>query len=51
MAYKDGLLSEVEYHIFDKWYNWISGNTDIGLDLIGNNKKIKKKIHVNPTIT
>jgi len=35
MAYNEGLLSEVEYHIFDKWYSWICSNTDIGLDLIG----------------
>jgi len=35
MAYKEGLLSDVEYDIFDKWYTWISNNTDIGLDLIG----------------
>ncbi|XP_059489360.1 thymidine kinase 2, mitochondrial-like [Neocloeon triangulifer] len=34
MAYKEGLLSGVEYAIFDKWYSWISNNTDIGLDLI-----------------
>ncbi|CAB3386189.1 Hypothetical predicted protein [Cloeon dipterum] len=35
MAYKGGLLSDVEYTIFDKWYSWVSDNTDIGLDLIG----------------
>ncbi|CAB3386186.1 Hypothetical predicted protein [Cloeon dipterum] len=34
MAYKGGLLSDVEYTIFDKWYSWVSDNTDIGLDLI-----------------
>jgi hypothetical protein len=35
MAHNSGQLSDVEYIVICKWYDWIQRNIDMHLDLIG----------------